>query len=115
MGKSITNFLIITTKAEEALIIVSNSAGNLFSMDILKQNYATSRLNNDKNSHETNVLTIDYNPNTNQFVTVSKNFILIFDLKDPNKFLKLPNFHYVKPAKAEGFTSNLNGSKYNTS
>jgi len=111
LQKPITNFLIITTKTEETLLIVGNSAGNLFSMDILKPNYAIARLNNDKNSHETSINTIDYNPNTNNITTFSKNYILIFDLKDPNKFLKLPNFHYVKPAKGEGLISNLNGSK----
>jgi len=113
LQKPATNFSIITTKLEETFIIVANAAGNLFSMDILKQNYALTRLNNDKNSHESNVTTIDYNPNTNQIVTFSKNNILIFDLKDPNKFLKLPNFHYVKSARGEGLISNLNNSMIN--
>lgn len=55
---------------------------------------------------------MEFNPYKNIICSISKNVILLTNIKNLKKSKRFPNFQYYKSEKAYGVLPNINHSKY---
>jgi hypothetical protein len=106
-GRPCVNFSIITDNKGNNYLICVNKVGTIFKIDI-KKDIGTFEFTRDNFfEHGSKVNYIDFNPEINKILTVSKEQININDLDNLNIGFKIPNFEFVKDVKFKGATLNL--------
>ena len=99
-GKPCTNFSIVTDINGNNYLICVNKNGTIFKIDI-KKNIGTSESPSNTNlfEHGSKVNYIDFNPEINKILTVSKDQININDLNNLDNGFKIPIFEFIDGVK----------------
>ncbi len=107
-GKPCTNFSIVTDINGNNYLICVNKNGTIFKIDI-KKNIGTSESPSNTNlfEHGSKVNYIDFNPEINKILTVSKDQININDLNNLDYGFKIPIFEFIDGVKIKGASFNL--------
>ena len=107
-GKPCINFSIVTDINGNNYLICVNKNGTIFKIDI-KKNIGTYESPRDNNlfEHGSKVNYIDFNPEINKILTVSKDQININDLNNLDNGFKIPIFEFIDGVKIKGASFNL--------
>ena len=79
-GKQCICFTVITNSKNEKFVVVANESGNLFIVDISKSTFVVSKLDK-KAEHDTPVIKLEFNKETNVLLSFSKNVIYFVNNK----------------------------------
>lgn len=106
-NKPIISFIIARTLYSENILILANSNGTIFSLDLeSKDNKSLIKLEFDKLEHDNPIFTMDYCPETDMICSISKNVIYLVKLKDVKISKKFKNFEFFGSNKPYGIVCN---------
>lgn len=106
--KTITNFNTISTIKNEEFLIVSNSNGTLFLIDVSSKEFIVNKLEKDRLEHDSPVLQIEFDPNSEIVSSISKSFIYLVNIRNVSISKRIKNFEYGNSIKPNGIIPNPN-------
>ena len=108
IGKGVNMMKIIQVLTGEKIVIICTKNKMVFKLNLnMKTNNLTRIDISNKSQHEKEVNFIDFNPNTNTLITLSKTNIILYDINNINNFRKLQNFPLYNKESITGLVPNL--------
>ena len=108
IGKGVNMMKVIQLLNGEKIVIICTKNKMIFKLNLnIKMNNLTRIDINSKSQHEKEVNYIDFNPNTNILITLSKTNIILYDINNISNFRKLQNFALYNKESITGIVPNL--------
>jgi len=108
IGKGVNMMKIIQLLSGEKIVIICTKNKMIFKLNLNNKMNNLTRIDiNSKSQHEKEVNFIDFNPNTNILITLSKTNIILYDINDINNYRKLQNFALYNKESITGIVPNL--------
>lgn len=104
-NKPISGFTVIKTLLNEDLLILWNSVGTIFSFNISSKE-GLIKLEGEKLEHDSQIISLDFNKDTEVICSMSKNYILFTYLRDIKISKKFKNFELLDGNKPIAITVN---------
>ena len=100
---------VIQLSTGEKMVVISTKNKQIFRINLNMKNNNLIRIDsNSKSQHEKEVNYIEYNPNNNILITLSKSSIILYDINNPStNFRKISNFALIGKEYINGIIPNL--------
>ena len=108
IGKGINLMKVIQFTNGEKIVILCTKNKQIYKLNLnLKTNNLTRLDINSKSQHEKEITFIEFNPNTNVLITLSKTSIILYDINNSNNYRKIQNFVMYNKENITGIVPNL--------
>ena len=108
IGKGVNMMKTIQFLNGEKMVIVCTKNKQIFKLNLKQKVNNLTRIDiNSKSQHEKEVNYIDFNPNTNILITLSKTNIILYDINNVNNYRKIQNFALYNKENITGIVPNL--------
>ena len=108
LGKGVNMMKVIQLLTGEKIVIISTKNKQLFKLNLNNKNNNLIRIDyNVKSQHEKEVNYIDFNPQNNILITLSKTSLVLYDINNINIFRKIQNFPLINKEYISGIIPNI--------
>ena len=108
LGKGVNMMKVIQLLSGEKIVIISTKNKQLFKLNLNNKNNNLIRIDyNVKSQHEKEVNYIEFNPQNNILITLSKTSLVLYDINNINIFRKIQNFPLINKEYISGIIPNL--------
>ena len=108
LGKGVNMMKVIQLLTGEKIVIISTKNKQLFKLNLNNKNNYLIRIDyNVKSQHEKEVNYIDFNPQNNILITLSKTSLVLYDINNINIFRKIQNFPLINKEYISGIIPNI--------
>ena len=109
IGKGINMMKVIQLSTGEKMVVISTKNKQIFRINLNMKNNNLIRIDsNSKSQHEKEVNYIEFNPNNNILITLSKSSIILYDINNPStNFRKISNFALIGKEYINGIIPNI--------
>ena len=100
---------VIQLSTGEKMVVISTKNKQIFRINLNMKNNNLIRIDsNSKSQHEKEVNYIEFNPNNNILITLSKSSIILYDINNPStNFRKISNFALIGKEYINGIIPNI--------
>ena len=108
LGKGVNMMKVIQLLSGEKIVIISTKNKQLFKLNLNNKNNNLIRIDyNVKSQHEKEINYIEFNPQNNILITLSKTSLVLYDINNINIFRKIQNFPLINKEYISGIIPNL--------